>query len=309
MTARWTALALALLAACACGARPDAPLAPPGPPPEPIPFLRFVPAGDDAGRLETAVASYEGPRGLRVDLVASAHVADAAYYRRLRTRFDGYEAVLYEMVKPAGYVPRPGDRAEGFVSLFQRGIRNLLDLEFQLDAIDYSRRNFVHADLDTATFASLQKERQESLVGMVFEAAMRAMAAEASGEGPATGLTLPALAAAFASEDSARALKLLLAREIENLEALLAGIDEGKDGEGSVLVTERNKRAIRVLRRQIDRGRRRIAIFYGAAHMPDLEKRLTGELGLRRTAVEWEVAWNIPARAPSGEGGANADGG
>ena len=36
-----------------------------------------------------------------------------------------------------------------------------------------------------------------------------------------------------------------------------------------------------------------VAIFYGAAHLPDLEKRIT-ELGYRRAGTRWLDAWKIP---------------
>ena len=44
--------------------------------------------------------------------------------------------------------------------------------------------------------------------------------------------------------------------------------------EGSTLISERNKRALEVLKREIDRGRHKLAIFYGAGHMPDMAQRL-----------------------------------
>src|SRR5689334_14241553 len=53
---------------------------------------------DDRPRLETAVASFVGDDGFRVDLVAAVHIGDAAYYQSLNNRFKQYDVVLYEMV-------------------------------------------------------------------------------------------------------------------------------------------------------------------------------------------------------------------
>ncbi|MCH8059070.1 MAG: hypothetical protein IIA11_01290 [Proteobacteria bacterium] len=39
--------------------------------------------------------------------------------------------------------------------------------------------------------------------------------------------------------------------------------------------------------------RMRIGIFYGVAHMPDLEERLVNELGLVRQEVLWIDAWKL----------------
>ena len=37
-----------------------------------------------------------------------------------------------------------------------------------------------------------------------------------------------------------------------------------------------------------------IAIFYGAAHMPGLERVILGELGFQRSSERWLSAWEIP---------------
>jgi hypothetical protein len=79
---------------------------------------------------------------------------------------------------------------------------------------------------------------------------------------------------------------------MEQMEAMLAGIDRGSDGQGSVLVQGRNEHAMRVLEHEIKQGRRKIGIFYGAGHMPDFERRLEA-LGFRKSAEHWLVAWDI----------------
>jgi hypothetical protein len=40
-------------------------------------------------------------------------------------------------------------------------------------------------------------------------------------------------------------------------------------------------------------GKKKIAIFYGAAHMPDFDKRLKEDFGMKRTTSEWINAWNL----------------
>ena len=96
------------------------------------------------------------------------------------------------------------------------------------------------------------------------------------------------LAAAFASPDRARHLKLLLAAQFHEIEDLFSG---GEDG--SVLVHGRNEVAIRVLRREMRGGHDRLCIFYGAGHMADLEERLIRDLGFEKTDDSWLVAWDM----------------
>ena len=61
----------------------------------------------------------------------------------------------------------------------------------------------------------------------------------------------------------------------------------------SVIISDRNDRCLQVMNRELAAGRKKLGIFYGAAHFPDMEKRLL-ELGFKRTDREWLTAWNIP---------------
>jgi len=63
-----------------------------------------------------------------------------------------------------------------------------------------------------------------------------------------------------------------------------------------VLVGARNDEVIRVLSKQIAAGDKNLAIFYGAAHMVDLEHRLF-EMGFKRQSIIWQTTWTV---APDG---------
>jgi hypothetical protein len=69
--------------------------------------------------------------------------------------------------------------------------------------------------------------------------------------------------------------------------------------EGSTLITDRNAAALRVLREQIAKGRRRIAIFYGAAHMADFDRRLRADHGLQPGETVWLEAWDLREPVPA----------
>lgn len=60
-----------------------------------------------------------------------------------------------------------------------------------------------------------------------------------------------------------------------------------------MIISDRNERCLGVMHRELAGGHRNLGIFYGAAHFPDLEKRLL-DLGFKRTNQEWLTAWNIP---------------
>ena len=91
-------------------------------------------------------------------------------------------------------------------------------------------------------------------------------------------------------------LKTLFAYEITNLDSIQDILGEDSD---SAIIGARNERAIEVLRAQLDKGSKRIGIFYGVGHMPDLEARLAA-MGLVRTDTVWIDAWKLAAE-PSAE--------
>jgi hypothetical protein len=90
-----------------------------------------------------------------------------------------------------------------------------------------------------------------------------------------------------------------MAEQFTDMEALTAAFG---GEEGSTLVTDRNAAALRVLREQMAKGRRRIAIFYGAAHMDDFDRRLREDFGLQPRETEWLEAWDLREPAPAAAG-------
>ena len=52
-----------------------------------------------------------------------------------------------------------------------------------------------------------------------------------------------------------------------------------------------------MLRKELAKGNKKIGIFYGAAHMPDMSRRLQADFGLRPTTEEWVKAWDMSAGA------------
>jgi len=261
---------------------------------KPSPFMRFVPTNAGEGNVDTAIKTYRRQDGVTVTLVAAVHVADADYYQKLQARFKTFDAVLYEMVKPKD-MEKVSERQMSPVSALQTGIKNLLALEFQLDAIDYSPTNFVHADMDVATFLRQQETKGESILGLMIRAVIEEQSRIANSPNSPDGLQL---LFALMSKDSAYKLKFLFAQQLENIESVFSGLDRGNDGEGSVLLSGRNEVAMKVLAEQIDQGKRNLAIFYGAGHMPDFEKRLLKQ-GFNKSAEQWLTAWDIRPKKTS----------
>lgn len=252
-------------------------------------FMRFVDDTHGGGKLETAIVNYANDAGAKVHLVAAIHIADQPYYDGLNKTFKGYDAVLYEMVKPRNAAPpQPGEERTGsFITVIQRFMKDTLELKFQLDQIDYTAPNFVHADLDYETFEKMEAERGESIWTLMLQQMIKQMANPPENQ-PEIGIG--DLLNALSSPDRARQLKLILGRQFGDIEAQMSGFG------GTVLITERNKACFKVLDKELADGKKNLGIFYGAGHMSDMEKRLL-ERGFHRTGAEWRVGWDLTEAA------------
>lgn len=256
-------------------------------------FIRYVEDGKGGGVLETADITFKNKDGVAVRLVSAVHIAEKSYFQSLAKEFEGDDAVLYEMVK-AKDAPPPGPGAvqsNSDISKLQRFLKSVLNLEFQLDQIDYTKANFVHADLDAETFKKLQAERGESFATLMLQAMMQAMSKpETMKKGQDS---MEDLIQVVTRPDMERQIKRLLARQLGDMEAMAMGLNGPK---GSVILTERNKAAFKVLQDTLAAGKKKISIFYGAAHMEDMADRLRQQ-GFTQAGTEWHLAWDVTIRA------------
>jgi hypothetical protein len=242
--------------------------------------------------LETVVASYKGThqgKEVIVDLIGAVHIGDKAYYDALNKAFETYDVVLYELVAPRDTTPMPGQRSAHPVSFLQMTMKNMLSLQFQLDCIDYTKKNFVHADMTPEEFSESMDRRGESMMQMFLRMFGQSIAMQS--RDPERNADAQLLSALFAKpEVRSLRLKRVMAEQFEDMETATAVLD---GPEGSTIVTERNKAALNILKQQLEAGHARIAIFYGAAHLPDMEKRLATDFQLKRSETKWLTAWDL----------------
>lgn len=252
-------------------------------------IVTLVPdAGTGMGSPDTS--SNLDSRPLEIALVSAVHIGEGSYYAELNRRFGFYDAVLYELVADANVQQRAdfGSGGDHPVSVLQRSLQNLLKLEFQLSAIDYRAANFVHADMTPDQLSKSMSARNESLGSLLMRATLAAMSKDAQGGGKPPDLSSMFLL--IFDETRAIALRRLLASEFEDMDQLLETLN---GQEGSAILTDRNAVALQVLSSQVALGKRKIAIFYGGAHMPDMARRLQQSLHLYPGQVEWLTAWRL----------------
>jgi hypothetical protein len=252
--------------------------------------------------LETAVVRFRQPvlknkpkaKPVTVDLIGAVHIGDKEYYEKLNGLFSQYEVVLYELVtNDPSLIPSPEQlkntmhEKKNSLSAVQDGMAGVLKLEHQLSYIDYTKKNMIHADMSAG---ELYKRMFEE--GEFVEIIKRAFL-EGFTQDDHSAKTQGRFLASFFIKDRSLGLKRAMAMEItEGVESQLFVID----GEGSAMIAERNGIALKKLREQINAGKRKIAIFYGSAHLYHFRKCLTKDFGMKQTQTDWIQAWDMSGK-------------
>ncbi|MGY8771360.1 MAG: hypothetical protein ACKVH8_23345 [Pirellulales bacterium] len=257
----------------------------------------YIRVTQDAGgkplAMQTAVVRYvsddEKQQGLFVDLVGAVHIGEASYYKQLNQEFKQYDALLYEIVAPEGTkIPKGGVKSnKSALSGLQGGMKDMLGLEFQLEKVDYTPENFVHADMTPEEFSKDMAESGDGFLQMMARAMGQSIVQQSKESNK--GMDAKLIMALFSSNRELL-LKQLFAEQMKDMEGQMRAI-EGPNG--STLISSRNKKAFTVLKREIDNGKKKIGVFYGAGHFPDMHKRLVNDFHLKVESVRWIDAWDL----------------
>jgi hypothetical protein len=266
----------------------------------PTKFLRIRSENDAPVALETAMVRYRprsGEGDLTVDLIAVVHIGDRSYYQKLNRNFQEYDALLYELVASEGVRPAQKRRSDNPLGLLQKIASLFLDLHLQVDQIDYGPKNFVHADLSPEGMAAAIKKRGDDgltlALGITADLLRQQNLLQQKGDKAGAGGNLPDLQSLLDDPAAPSKIKRLLARQFEQMDD-----PNGPLGRtlGTILIDDRNQAAMKVLGKEIAKGKKKLGIFYGAAHMPDFDKRLRDEFDLVPVSTRWLAAWNLELR-------------
>lgn len=250
---------------------------------------------DDAKQpvaFETAIIRYVGKNKkgepITVDLIGAVHIGEKQYYEALNEEFKKYDSVLYELVAPKGTVVRKGEKRSGFsaVSSLQKSMKDFLELDFQLDHIDYEVKNFVHADMSPEEFSKSMVDNEESMMKVFF----KMMGHSIGSQGKKNSISDFDLIGALMAKDRAYKLRSMFAGQLLDIDSA-DNLFSGKNG--STIITHRNTAAFKVLSEEIEKGKKKIGVFYGAGHFPDMERRLIDEFKLKKKESRWLIAWDL----------------
>ncbi len=245
------------------------------------------------------VEPFAPPADLVVDLFGAVHIGERAYYEQINREFKQYDVVLYELVAPPGTrIPKGGAASAHPVAMLQGGMKSMLGLESQTELVDYHAENLVHADMSPEELNRSMEARGDGFIAMFFRMMGQSIAQQSreqilrqnGAKLPRRASQTDLLAALLNPSRGSGGLKQMMAEQFENMEATMLALEGPK---GSSLISERNKVALAALREQVKAGKRRIAIFYGAGHLPDFERRLLTEYGLKRAGERWLLAWDL----------------
>ncbi len=294
--------------------------------PEKKAWSRFVETPAEA-KLETPIVHYTNSDGVKVDLIGAIHVGDRKYYEQLNELFKTYDVILYELVSdeerrdevtgesdesedvPDDAAEDSGEKDEkgeeedeeapdlseigmSAAGAVQFGMASMLDLEHQLDVIDYSAENFIHADMDPSMYKDKKKEKGETFMLFLIRAYKYEFAKMRKGD-TSGQLDIVSLIGNMFKHDASTAMKLEMAKTLQETDDFDTAL-EGKTG--SVILAERNKYALEVLRKTLPEGHKKIGIFYGAAHIDGMDKILVNDMNFKRGETKWVTAWHIPLK-------------
>ena len=289
--------------------------------PTPQPYTRVANPDTNTVQLQIArrkfvPAPYSGPA---IWLVGVMHVGEPEYYRALQRFLDAQTVVLYEGINAEAHKHRVGDSRASATNApspgawhtgakagdsIQSTLARSLGLAFQLEAIDYERTNFLNSDLSILQIQRIMAEEGP-------------LAARGQTGGGKTSLdTLlqimdgsTFLGALFkiGIQFIAISPKLQAVARLTLIEAVGRLKGDLSDMQGvppdwkqliKVLIQARDRNLMSDVQAELKKIPRSgsIAVFYGAGHMDDLEKRLTGDLHYRPAEETWLTAFSVDLR-------------
>ena len=258
-------------------------------------YVRFLEGTSQwQGELQTAIVSFENDAGVKLNLVAAVHLGEEEYYAALNEYFTTQDVVLYELVAEANQIPvQDAAGSTSLIGFMQQSLARFLNVGFQLNEIDYSPSNFLHADLTPSQLEALMASKDENFLSMFLSLAMAQMAEQSAvSDDSMSSFSMLSLLRALNSENQNNAFKYLFAAELGRSGGVIVGAELEQQ---LTILGDRNKAALRVLGEVLqnpDLGQ--ISIFYGAAHMPGIEREVTSTLGFSRTGLSWQSAWIVP---------------
>ena len=278
------------------------------------PYLKINRISNEKLELQVAVRRFVPQQGTGAEiwLVGVTHIGESNYYSNIQMFLDKMTVVLYEGVGFSETKQNQSTESQNTSthkniakkkstdSSFQSKLAYSLGLNFQLDAIDYDRPNFKNCDMTVSQLqnvftAQVATNKSMSTEGLREWEKIKQLY---QGESLSTILMEYALKLIGSNPRMIALVKILFIETLGKIQGDInnwSGLPPGIKDLFQVLIQERNNLITSQLKEELSKCKRnsRIALFYGAAHMSDLEKRLVKELNYRPLDQIWYKAFSV----------------
>jgi hypothetical protein len=282
----------------------------------PKPYVRICQATTNRTEFQIALRKFIPWKkaGPSIWLVGVSHLGETDYYAKLQSELGQKTLVLFEGIgasransarqnstTEASGLPDPDQPDTTNVEGLQPALARALGLRFQLETLDYTRPNFQNSDLTITELRQLladqTKGSKDQGAAREFEELLQAMQGQ-SLLNAVLRVALPFLATSPGLQGVARLALIEILGQIEGNPANIPGLAQSEKQLMEVLVEHRNQRVMEALLKELSHLQRQdsIAILYGVAHMPDMEKRLRSRLHYQPVETRWLTAIEVDSK-------------
>jgi len=243
-------------------------------------FVRTINRTDGVAVSQTASRKLVAAGMPDVWLVGAAHIGMKHYYADMQAVLDAQDVVLFEGVRSKARPMTPPKVDPKAPKALYQVISDAIGLDFQLVDINYNRPHWVNSDLTMEQLDALNKaggHGKPTQFDMV-EKMLDPNSPQSKMLGTFFTSATPSIKDAF---------KIFLVDKVAKIDSILAATTDPTTL--NVLLTERNKSVARVFDKVLHSAQppKSIGVFYGAAHMKEIEKALAAKYGYKATEQRW----------------------
>jgi hypothetical protein len=213
-------------------------------------------------------------------LVGVAHIGTKEYYSQIQAVLDARSIVLFEGVRPKTGKPVPPKNDPKASKPIYQILGDAVGLDFQLTDINYQHPNWINSDLSMEELERLNRKGGKGKP-TGFDNVQKML----DPNSPQTKMLGQFFKTAPASVKEA--LKIFLVEKLAKVDTILAATLDPTTL--NVLLTARNQSILDTLEKVLEgpQPTKSIAIFYGAAHLTEVQKAVMAKYGYRPQEQTW----------------------
>lgn len=225
---------------------------------------------------QTAAQRFTAPGKPDVWLVGVIHIGEKKYYADLQTLLDAQSVVLFEGVKPSAKTPPAPPAGDKAPKPIYKTLSDALSLEFQSNQM-VQRSNWVNSDLSWDDLDKLNKEKNGGKPTSFDQVKQVLDPSSAMGQQLVSILST-------ATPGLKEGIKMILVKSMAG--AANKAMDQTMR---EIVIDARNQSVIDTFAKtiKVDVPPKSIAIFWGAGHMPGLQKQLGDLYGYKTAETKW----------------------